>query len=82
MYDKVVFKRSFQEGMILEGGCHKCGRTMQAFYPNSFPTNDISLTCNSCYEKYYSPEAIREKKLKQVLKKSIWRRIKNFITND
>ena len=62
--------------MILEGGCHKCGRVMHAFYPN--PTDDISLTCNSCYDKYYSPEAIREKKLKQVLKKSIWKRIKDL----
>ncbi len=55
--------------IVLNGGCDKCGRLMQsqAFDPVS---GEIPLLiCKECYDKYYSLEAIRHKKLNSVLKK-------------
>ena len=53
----------------ITGGCNKCGKLMQsqAFDPVS---GEIPLLiCKECYDKYYSLEAIRDKKLNSVLKK-------------
>jgi hypothetical protein len=55
--------------IVLNGGCDKCGKLMQsaAFDPVS---GEIPLLiCKECYNKYYSLEAIRDKKLNSVLKK-------------
>jgi len=53
----------------ITGGCNKCGRLIQsqAFDPVS---GEIPiLICKECYDKYYSLEAIRNKKLNSILKK-------------
>ncbi len=53
----------------LTGGCNKCGRLIesQAFDPVS---GEIPLLiCKECYDKYYSLDAIRDKKLNKLLKK-------------
>ena len=53
----------------ITGGCNKCGKLMQsqAFDP---VTGEIPLLiCKECYDKYYSLEAIRNKKLNSILKK-------------
>ncbi len=53
----------------LTGGCDKCGRLIEspAFDP---VTGEIPLLiCKECYDRYYSLETIRDKKLNSVLKK-------------
>ncbi len=53
----------------ITGGCNKCGKLIesQAFDPVS---GEIPLLiCKGCYDRYYSLEAIRDKKLNSVLKK-------------
>lgn len=53
----------------LTGGCNKCGRLIesQAFDPVS---GEIPLLiCKECYDKYYSLDAIRDKKINKLLKK-------------
>ncbi len=53
----------------LTGGCNKCGRLIesQAFDPVN---GEIPLLiCKECYDKYYSLDAIRDKKLNKLLKK-------------
>ena len=61
----------------IEGGCQRCGM----FTYNSKEQYELSngkLTCRSCYQKYYSEEAIRDAKLKKLLKRSIWLKIRYF----
>jgi len=61
----------------IEGGCQRCGM----FTYNSkeqYYANNGKLTCGSCYQKYYSEEAIRDAKLKKLLKRSIWSKIRYF----
>lgn len=63
--------------ITIEGGCHRCGM----FTYNSkhhYDANKGQLTCQSCWEKYYSIKAIRDAKLNKLLKKSIWSKITNF----
>lgn len=57
----------------LSGGCNKCGRwvTVDCDDYSDKPT----IICRSCYEKYYSPETIRNQKLK----KPFWKRIFYFL---
>ena len=65
--------------IVLNGGCDKCGRLMQsqAFDPVS---GEIPLLiCKECYDKYYSLEAIRDKKLNKVLRRGIRERIKEWL---
>ncbi len=53
----------------LTGGCNKCGELIesQAFDPVN---GEIPLLiCKECYDKYYSLDAIRDKKLNKLLKK-------------
>ncbi len=53
----------------LTGGCNKCGKLIesQAFDPVN---GEIPLlVCKECYDKYYSLDAIRDKKLNKLLKK-------------
>jgi hypothetical protein len=59
--------------IVLDGGCDKCGKLMQSksFDPNTGEIN-IMMICNDCYNRHYSPEAIRDKKLNKVLKKKWW----------
>lgn len=61
----------------IEGGCQRCGM----FTYNSkeqYDANNGKLTCQSCYQKYYSEEAIRDAKLAKLLKRSIWSKIRYF----
>lgn len=64
--------------VILQGGCDNCGRLMESrsFDPNIDETP--KLICNDCYERFYSPQAIRERKLNQVLDKSVWSKLKSL----
>jgi hypothetical protein len=49
----------------------------QAFDPVS---GEIPLLiCKECYDKYYSLEAIRDKKLNKVLRRGIRERIKEWL---
>ena len=63
----------------ITGGCDKCGKLMQskAFDP---VTGEIPiLVCDDCYNRYYSLEAIREQKLKKVLRRGPIERIKEWL---
>ena len=63
----------------ITGGCNKCGRLIQsqAFDP---VTGEIPiLICKECYDKYYSLEAIREQKLKRILRRGPIERIKEWL---
>jgi hypothetical protein len=63
----------------IEGGCNKCGKLMQskAFNPT---TGEIPLLiCKECYDKYYSLEALREQKLKRILRRGPIERIKEWL---
>jgi hypothetical protein len=63
----------------ITGGCNKCGKLMQskAFDP---VTGEIPiLVCNDCYNRYYSLEALRDKKLNKVLKRGPIERIKEWL---
>ena len=65
----------------IEGGCDSCGRLTSVDIEVN-QSNNYKLICRNCYDRYYSPEAIRDKKLNGVLKKSIWQKmevIKNLI---
>lgn len=67
--------------ITLTGGCDRCGKLMQskAFDPNTLLIDpNYRLICDDCYERFYSPEAIREKKLNQVLDKSVWSKLKSL----
>lgn len=63
---------------MIEGGCHRCGLSTQIIFESNNPPVDTKLVCSDCYERYYSPEAIRQKKLNQVLYKSIWSKLKSL----
>ena len=63
----------------ITGGCNKCGKLMQskAFDPVS---GEIPiLICNDCYNRYYSLEALRDKKLNKVLKRGPIERIRQWL---
>jgi hypothetical protein len=63
----------------ITGGCNKCGRLIQsqAFDPVS---GEIPiLICKECYNKYYSLEAIRGKKIKRVLRRGPIERIMEWL---
>lgn len=68
----------------ITGGCHKCGLLTQVNFDPQANYNtgefdlDPKLICPSCYEKYYSKEAIREQKLNQLLYKPWWKKILNI----
>lgn len=64
--------------VCIEGGCKNCGRYTQISFESSNPPDNIQIVCSDCYKKYYSPEAIRDKKLNQVLKKSFIDRVKSL----
>ncbi len=67
--------------ITLNGGCDRCGKLMQskAFDPNTlFIDPNYRLICDDCYNRYYSQEAIRERKLNQVLDKSVWSKLKSL----
>ena len=62
--------------IVITGGCDRCGKLMQskAFDPNTlFIDTKYRVICDDCYNRYYSPEAIRDKKLNKVLKKKWWK---------
>lgn len=63
----------------ITGGCNKCSKLIQskAFDP---VTGEIPiLVCNDCYNRYYSLEALRDKKLNKVLKRGPIERIKEWL---
>lgn len=53
----------------LEGGCEKCNSFMFKIIDTSIPCSESKLICDNCYEKYYSPQSIRNKKLSKLIKK-------------
>ena len=62
--------------IVLTGGCDRCGKLMQskAFDPSTLFTDpNYRVICDDCYNRYYSPQAIRDKKLNKVLKKKWWK---------
>ena len=66
--------------MRIEGGCERC---VMFTYNNNMngedkPSFEDELICQNCYQKYYSEEAIKDVKLKKLLKRSIWSKIKEF----
>ena len=65
--------------IVLNGGCDKCGRLIQskAFDP---VTGEIPiLVCNDCYNRYYSLETQRDKKLNNVLRRGLGERIMKWL---
>jgi hypothetical protein len=63
----------------ITGGCNKCGKLIQskAFDP---VTGEIPiLICNDCYNRYYSLEALRDKKLNKVLRRGLRERIRQWL---
>lgn len=66
----------------LTGCCDKCGRLMESAAFDPVSGEVPVLICKECYDRYYSLEAIRDKKLNSVLKKDgfIKRIIRNFNT--
>jgi hypothetical protein len=70
--------------VVIEGGCQICGMftySELSELSNSkeqYDANNGELTCRSCYQKYYSEEAIRDAKLAKLLKRSIWSKIRYF----
>ena len=58
----------------ITGGCDKCGRVMSTGYDGvaldsnqDYPDPDKGMVCYNCYNKHYSPAAVREKRLKKLL---------------
>jgi hypothetical protein len=65
--------------MRIEGGCERCGMfTYNNMNGEEKPSFEDKLICQNCHKKYYSEEAIRDVKLKKLLKRSIWSKIKEF----
>jgi hypothetical protein len=64
--------------ITINGGCDKCSKLIQskAFDPTGITPK---LICNDCYNKYYSLETIRDKKLNKVLRKNLKQRIKEWL---
>jgi hypothetical protein len=69
---------------MLEGGCKQCGKLCSTGIDSymierdkivEVPASTVNIICYSCYDKYYSKEAKRNKKLEELLKKSWWKRI-------
>lgn len=61
----------------IDGWCKKCDRSLTyEFDPIQSSVPD--LICSHCYREFYSPEAIREKKLKQLLKKDFLTKLKSL----
>ena len=67
--------------IVLNGGCDKCGKVMQsnAFDPDPVTGEIPILVCNDCYNRYYSLEALREQKLKKVLRRGLSKRIMEWL---
>ncbi len=63
--------------ITIEGGCHRCNMLTHND-KEVYEDNQNKLICQICYDKYYSEVAIRNDKLKKLLKKSIWQKIKNI----
>jgi hypothetical protein len=64
----------------LTGCCDKCGRLMESAAFDPVSGEVPVLICKECYDRYYSLEAIRDKKLNSILKKDgfIKRIIRSF----
>ena len=62
----------------LTGGCNRCSRVITVSYDVRSNHHPI-IICRDCYEKYYSPESIRDKKLEKLLKSiPLWKRLNIF----
>ena len=64
---------------MIEGGCDRCGMITYVIQDAANLPGIPKLICASCHSKYYSEEAIRDAKLKKLLKKTIWSKIKDFV---
>lgn len=58
--------------IMIEGGCDICGRYTQITFDVNEYRGVPKLVCNSCWDKYYSKEAIRGAKLKGILNRGIF----------
>jgi len=63
----------------INGGCHKCGRMTSVSFDAGSSSDIPNVICVSCHSKYYSTEAVRDAKLKKLLKKTIWSKIRDFV---
>lgn len=63
----------------ITGGCNKCGRLIESQSFDSVTGEIPILICKECYNKYYSLEAIRDKKIKRVLRRGPIERIKEWL---
>jgi hypothetical protein len=61
----------------IEGACHKCSKLTHNDF-ESYRRNNNTITCYQCWEKYYSEEAIRDAKLKKLLRRNIWQKLRDF----
>lgn len=67
------------------GGCNKCGRLSTLFTTKGENIQPLGLgghlsahgdwICRSCYDEYYSPEAIRNSKIEKLLRVPWYKRI-------
>jgi len=67
--------------VMLTGGCKKCGRLCSTGLDSYMlengkivesPALTTEIICYTCYDKYYSIEAIRDNKLNNLLKPKPW----------
>lgn len=65
--------------VAIDTPCKKCGRYTTFVFSPSEP--ETKFICQVCYDKYYSLEAIRDQKLKKILKKSLFKRFIDYIIN-
>jgi hypothetical protein len=66
--------------VMIQGGCYNCGEYVELHFETSNPPDpNVKLICNDCYKNYYSPEAIRERKLNKLFKKSLFKRLLSII---
>ena len=61
--------------VCLEGGCRMCGRLCTSGIDGVTNEELTMLVCVSCWEEYYSPQAIRRQKLERVLHVPWYKRI-------
>jgi len=64
------------------GGCLECGLYITTDFGGCVwdeKNGEVILICRSCYDKEYSPQAIRRKKIKKLLKRGVFELLKDKI---
>lgn len=62
----------------ITGGCNKCGKLIESKRFDPVNGEIPLLICTECYNRYYSLDAIRDKKLNKVLKRGMKERVKRL----